>query len=70
MNEGKLLRIGIIGTVVAALCCFTPLLMVLLSAAGLAAVVPALDFVLMPLLAIFIGITGYALWMRKCKKLR
>ncbi len=29
MNEQKLLRLGIFGTVVAALCCFTPVLVLL-----------------------------------------
>jgi mercuric ion transport protein len=35
MNNDRLLKIGIIGTVVAALCCFTPILVVLVAAVGL-----------------------------------
>ena len=61
MNKSRLLRVGIIGSAVAALCCFTPLLVVLLGAVGLSAVVGYLDYVLLPSLAIFIGITIYAL---------
>lgn len=64
MNDGKLLKTGIIGTVVAALCCFTPLLVVLVGAVGLSAVVGWLDYVLFPALAFFIGLTVYALYRR------
>lgn len=59
-----LLRTGIIGTVIAAICCFTSALVVLLSTIGLSALVGYLDFVLFPALALFIAITGYALWRR------
>jgi mercuric ion transport protein len=65
MNEGKLLQTGIIGTVVLAICCLTPVLVVLLGAVGLSALVGALDYVLLPALAIFIAISVYALWKRK-----
>jgi mercuric ion transport protein len=46
---------------VTALCCFTPVLVILLSAVGLSAIVGYLDYVLFPALAIFIGITLFAL---------
>ena len=65
MSNRTLLTTGIIGTIVAALCCFTPVLVVLLGAIGLSAVVGYLDVVLLPALAIFAGITIYALWRRK-----
>jgi mercuric ion transport protein len=60
-----LFAVGVIGTIVAALCCFTPILMVLLGAVGLAAVVGWLDLVLLPALIAFVLITGYALWQRQ-----
>ena len=60
----RLLKIGLTGTIITALCCFTPVLVVLLGALGLSAVVGILDFVLLPLLAVFIAVTGYALWKR------
>lgn len=63
MNN-KLLTTGIVGTVIAALCCFTPVLVILFGAVGLSAAVGYLDIVLMPVLAIFVGITIYALWRR------
>ena len=65
MDNRRLLRIGIIGSVIAALCCFTPLLVVLLGALGLSAWLGWLDIVLLPALAIFVAITVYALWKRK-----
>ena len=65
MNNDKLLRYGVIGTVVVAVCCFTPVLVVLVSAVGLSAAIGWLDYVLFPALGLFIGITLYALWKRR-----
>jgi len=62
--ENKLLKIGIIGTIIAAICCFTPALVILLGAVGLSAWLGWLDIVLLPALAVFLVITGYALWKR------
>ena len=61
MSKVKLLKVGIIGSVVTALCCFTPILVILLGAVGLSAIVGCLDYVLLPALAVFIGITLFAL---------
>ena len=63
--KDRLLVTGVVGAVVAAICCFTPLLVVLLGAVGLSAAVAYLDFALLPALAIFLAITGYALWRRR-----
>jgi mercuric ion transport protein len=65
MNDQKLRRVGVIGTVVAVLCCFTPILVIALSALGLSALTGMLDIVLLPLLGIFIGIMVYATWKRQ-----
>ena len=64
-NPKALLRVSIIGTVVVALCCFTPVLVILLGTLGLAALTGYLDVVLLPALAFFIGLTIYALWRKK-----
>ncbi len=64
-RHDTLLKFGILGTVFVALCCFTPLLVVLLGAVGLSAALGWLDLVLFPALAVFIGITLYALWKRQ-----
>lgn len=64
MSNNKLLATGLIGTAIAALCCFTPVLVILLGAVGLSAIVGYLDYVLLPALGIFVLITIYALWKR------
>lgn len=61
-KQSSLFKFGIIGTVIAALCCFTPLLVVLFGLLGLSAFVGYLDIVLIPTLIIFIAITAYAVW--------
>ena len=60
MNN-KLLATGVIGTVIAALCCFTPVLVVLFGAVGPSAFVGLLDYVLLPTLLAFVLLTLYAL---------
>jgi len=62
-----LLKVGIVGTVIAALCCFTPVLVILFSAVGLAAAVGYLDVVLFPALGFFALLTFYAVWRRQRK---
>ena len=60
----KLLGTGITGSVIAAICRVTPVLVVLVTAVGLSAIVGYLDYVLFPALAFFLGLTGYALYRR------
>jgi mercuric ion transport protein len=59
-DEARLLKVGLVGTVIAALCCFTPLLAVLLGAVGLSAWLGYADYVVWPALAVFVGLTVYA----------
>lgn len=59
--KDKLLLTGVIGTVIAALCCFTPVLVVLLGLVGLSALAGVLDYVLIPALVLFALLTIYAL---------
>jgi mercuric ion transport protein len=65
MDDRKLLGIGVVGAVVGALCCFTPLLVALLAAVGLSAAVGYLDLVLLPAMAAFAAITVYAVVRRR-----
>jgi len=53
MNK-SLFKTGVVGSVIAALCCFTPVLVILLGALGVSALVGYLDYVLLPLLGIFL----------------
>lgn len=63
-TDTRLLKTGIIGTAIVALCCFTPVLAVLFGIVGLSAVLGWIDYVLLPALAFFIGLTIYAVWRR------
>lgn len=63
MNNRTLLRTAVVGTVVAAICCATPLLVVLLGVVGLSAMAGFLDYMLIPALLVFLSITIYA-WRR------
>ncbi|VEC46358.1 mercury ion transport transmembrane protein MerF [Klebsiella aerogenes] len=66
MKDPKtLLRVSIIGTTLVALCCFTPVLVILLGVVGLSALTGYLDYVLLPALAIFIGLTIYAIQRKR-----
>jgi len=62
MTNKSLLTTGIIGTVIAALCCFTPLLVVTLTAVGLSAIVGGVDYVLFPVMFASLGLIAYALY--------
>ncbi len=57
MERGRWFKTGLWGTIVTAICCFTPLLPWTLGLLGLAALTGYLDYVLFPLLAIFLTIT-------------
>jgi mercuric ion transport protein len=65
MSDNKIITTGIIGTVIAALCCFSPVLVILFGAVGLSAIVGYLDYVLLPALAFFVTLTFYAVWRRQ-----
>lgn len=64
MNARTLLGIGVAGSVATAICCFTPVLVLLFAGVGLSAAIVWLDWVLLPLLAVFLMLTGYALLLR------
>lgn len=65
MNDRTLLGVGVVGAAFAALCCFTPVLVVLAGVVGLSAITGYLDYVLLPALVFFIGLTIYAVWRRQ-----
>ena len=63
-----LFRVGVVGSIVAALCCvgvLTPLLIAGLTAGGLTVVTRNLDLVLLPTLAVFLILTGTGWWLRR-----
>lgn len=65
--SNKLLALGLGGTMITAACCFTPLLSTLLTAFGLTGLLSIIyhDAALLPILGLFVILTGYALWRRK-----
>jgi mercuric ion transport protein len=58
------------GTVLVALCCFTPILVVLLGVVGLSAFTSYLDMVLLPALVVMIvlAVLSYIRWRKSAKK--
>jgi mercuric ion transport protein len=63
-KKGLYAAIG--GTLVVALCCFTPLLVITLGVFGLSTVTPYLDYVLLPalLVMIIVVIISYLKWKK------
>jgi len=61
MNNKTLCKTGGLGSVVAAICCFTPALVILLPAIGLAAWLTWIDYVLWPALVLFLALTAVAI---------
>jgi mercuric ion transport protein len=57
-KKGLIAAIG--GTILVALCCFTPILLIVLGAVGLSAFTPYLDYVLLPALTLMIAVTVFA----------
>ena len=62
----KCLKAGVCGTIIAAICCATPVLAVALASIGLAAVVPKLDYVLLPALLLFLLLAVYGWYKGRC----
>ena len=60
MNNKSLFRIGIIGTALAALCCLTPVLVVVLTTLGMASLIQRLDPILIPVMVSFAAFTFWA----------
>jgi len=67
MDETRLFKAGIWGAVVTAICCFTPILVVVLGLIGLAALTAYLDYVLLPVLALFLIVIFYA-WLKQRRR--
>lgn len=64
-KTNRILKTGIVGSGVAAICCFTPLLVILLGILGLGAVRGYLDYVLLPALGFFLILMSYGGYKEK-----
>jgi mercuric ion transport protein len=67
MNDDKMLKRGLIGSVFAAICCFTPFLVFIVAGVGLSAYIGWLDYALFPLLFASLAVVAHALWLRAGK---
>ena len=56
----NLFKTGLIGTIVTAICCFTPILVWVFTALGIGGLIVYLDMVLLPLLGVFIALLLWA----------
>jgi mercuric ion transport protein len=65
MNDSTLIKTGAMGAVVAAVCCATPVLVITLGVVGLSALTGYLDYVLLPVLAICIGMIAFGVYRRR-----
>lgn len=64
MNDGSLITAGAIGAILAAICCATPLLAVVLGGIGLSAWLAKADYIVMPVLFLGIALVGFGLYRR------
>lgn len=63
-NSDRMLKWGLGGALFAALCCFTPVLVVVVAGVGLSAFTGWLDYALFPLLFLCLAVVSQALWQR------
>lgn len=70
MKPKTTLWVSITGTVIVALCCFTPLLVVILTTLGLSAWIGYLDYVLLPALGALVGLSlwSYRRYRQQCQR--
>jgi mercuric ion transport protein len=66
VKASKCFKAGIWGSIIAAVCCATPVLVIGLSLIGLAAFTPYLDYVLFPMLGLFLILAVYG-WVKSKK---
>ena len=68
MQDRALITTGLIGGVLAAVCCATPLLAVSFGAVGLTAWLAKADYVVIPALIICLGLIGLGLYRRRVRQ--
>ena len=67
MRDRALITTGTIGAVLAALCCFTPLLALALGAVGLTAWLAKADYVVLPVLLLCLALLGLGLYRKRLR---
>jgi mercuric ion transport protein len=67
-SNRSLIATGAIGALLAAICCATPLLAVLLGAIGLSTWLAKADYVLIPALLLSLALLGLGLYRRRLRR--
>jgi mercuric ion transport protein len=67
--KNRYAKVGFWGTLVAALCCFSPILIWIFIALGLAGYTAYIDFVVLPILFVFLAILGYGYMQYQKRKI-
>jgi mercuric ion transport protein len=70
MNDRSLITTGAIGVALAAICCVTPLLAVMLGRIGLTAWLASGDYIVHPVLILGLALAGLGLYRRLIAALR
>ena len=65
MRDRTLITTGAIGAVLAAICCLTPLLVIVFGAVGLTAWLAKADYVLIPALILCLALVAFGLYRRR-----
>lgn len=65
MQDRTLVRTGVLGATIAAICCATPLLVLALGALGLAGAAVWLDWLLIPALVAFVALACIGLYRQR-----
>jgi len=63
--DRTLIATGTVGAIIAAVCCVTPVLVILFGLLGLTAWLAAADYVLIPALLICLGLVGVGFYFRR-----
>jgi mercuric ion transport protein len=67
MRDRTLVTTGIVGAVVAAVCCATPLLAIVFGAVGLTAWLAKADYVLIPALIVCVALVVFGLYRARLR---
>ena len=68
MSDRTLITTGLVGGLIAAICCATPLLAVVFGAVGLTAWLANADYVLIPALIICLALIGFGFYRRRFRQ--
>ena len=66
MRDRTLVTTGVVGGLIAAVCCVTPLLAILFGAIGFTAWLAKADYILIPALIICLALVGFGLYRSRC----